>query len=263
MSTVVQNAHCAPITLEKIQCATCAYYRLDEPSGNALDSTGNDRYLEPVGLGPTTSGPGVIQTARGVVNTNNGFVLHGTWEDPTEECFYLQSGRTVWGWFKGDYSSSDTHWLIALSSGPDWQLSIDVSYQYIFSLGLSVLTNCGTGSNGVWLWFPAAGITPTPPTCYQYYFPSANVPSNQWGFVAVWADPMTKEIGLRLNNQTYTVAGSSFIPFNPEVLGGFGLVTFHSLIGTTYVDEWGVANRVLTTEELDFIYDSGNGRRII
>ena len=221
----------------------CACYKLNETSGNALDSIGS---LDLTLNGTITSGIGKIDGARdfdGVFDSKfNGTPIPAT-------CHRIQNtGGTFTCWFNADTigllaggfnngicgiaDSSTGEWWISL--GENGSADIELTF-FVAATGGTVtidsteLIGLGTGS---WFW------------------------------VAVWVDLVSKKVHLSINDSVSKNATYTGTP-NSGGAGDFELGAYnngHHWDGL--LDEAVFYDVILTAEEQTHIYNSGNGRSV-
>lgn len=224
--------------------SACAYYRLDESSGNAVDQTTNHFNLTEHGTVGTTTG--LIGNAR----TFNGVDQYFT--HAAEDCFSVQQGGAVWGWFRTSTPQSSV--LVAKASAisvpEEWRMyTLQASTRFALTIRIS----------------------PSSQAVSILSFP--NEFDGNWHFTAWSYDPVLKTSSQLLDGTYYnfSVANQQYVPPDPTV--DLGMASFNDG-GTTGtgtavgpfdgdLDQWGFSCRALTEDELRYLYNNGNGRQLL
>ena len=235
-----------------VPCPICAYYALDEAGGGATDST-DTTPLTPGATDPA-SVSGLISTARGFDG------VYDRLEADSTDCFSLADGGTVWGWVR--YELTTTNGPGHFIAGKAQSFSVDREWIIVNDISPESLSHRGGIQGGV---LDVSGILYVTPEIQLG--PSGESVQDNWFFVALWANPVTLELGLRVNNtvESYLISeygGTAFDTTNDgfamggwhtnQSIGGWG-----AFIGE--LDEWGFADCVLTAAQLDALYNSGAG----
>lgn len=233
---------CCGCTEIDIEADTCAYYRMDESSGDALDETVNGYDLTENGTVGTNSS-GLINSAR-IADTSDFFERASA-----ESCFCSQAGSTVWGWF--NHNGAD----FPLSSGSDiivQKVETGFSMEYNVFITRDAPFFPGSTGRGVVLGFESGGSV-----IFVLDTTDPNIASGNWIFVAIWRTGGTWF--LRVNSTVVSISGGVSTCRSTEFrIGGNSIQD-----SDADFDEWGVVDRVLTTGELDFLYNNGTGVQLL
>jgi hypothetical protein len=221
---------CASATRSVLCDEVCAFYALNEDADtNAIDASDNGFDLTRNGSpGPGAVSDGEVCTARSF----NGSDQYFTHTD--EDCFSIQQGYTIWGWFR---TSNDNQSRILAAKGSssgtaEWEIRIDTSP----SPSRSVTFKMGANSVTV--------------------LSAPLFPLNEWVFVSARFDPSfssgTGAIFLRINGDTIGSLITSSIP-SPSPSNDFSLGAYST--GTDPfdgdLDEWGIIKRTLSFTEVE------------
>lgn len=212
-----------------------SYWKFDEASGNALDSHGTNPLTDNNTVG---AGAGKINGARD---------LTATGATATSEFFTRGSGAillednnfTFAGWFRIDNASTSRGILFQT-------VSASLPLSLIWSQSLGRLQYVIIGGPG--------------PTTTTINTANSSVAGSTWYHVVIWHDATNNNIGLVLNNGTPLTAGHS-VGLNDS--GGLHVLRFGHLSDAIsfdgLLDEWGYWQRVLTSEDIATLYNSGDG----
>lgn len=210
-----------------------SYWKLDEPSGNALDVHGTNHLTDTNAVG----------TAAGKVGTARDFERDSSQYFTTASNASLQIGTSAFtfaAWVK--LESLVQTWFI----GKD-DASSNREYALIYDGGFAVFITTN-GTNGGMVFLPSTMGTPS---------------LGVWYFVVFGREtsPGPNRIFLQVNNGTENTAGmagnvfSGSAPFRIGACGAAPLNTHDGLL-----DEIGFWKRVLTSDERTELYNSGNGK---
>ncbi len=216
----------------------CAYYAMDEgPNTEAFDSTENEFNLTPNGTPLPDAIRGKIQNAR----TFDGATQYFT--HSSEDCFSIQQGYTIWGWFNA--SSIFTLKILAAKSPSsvvaEW--SISVTTGPAGSVSLNVLAT------------DASIISAT-------VAPGEGIAEGEFHFVAAWVDTAAEKIYVRFNGTTSpgtSYSGKILEPPDASIDFSMGASSIGIELFDGKLDEWGIANKMLSTIELNCLYNDGEG----
>jgi hypothetical protein len=216
-----------------------AYYKLDETAANA-DAI--DSHYQHLNLVQTFNSVG---SAVGKVGNARSFTLN----DPdalrlSNPAFNLgaEVSFSFACWCKPSTVTTTSFWYVAQrGDGSQWSL---------------VLGNNGAGLISFeFIWFDPVSMTA------QTLTSTLAVTANNWYFVAVWYDAVSNLLSLRVNTTTQTISwANGFV----SGIGVFGLSTvstldaIHSWPGL--IDEAVYCNAAFSTADVDFLWNSGNGR---
>jgi hypothetical protein len=210
-----------------------AYWKLDEASGNRLDSVGT-RHMIPQGVVGSAAG----KIGNGAVFVNNPEVLLKTNPDDSLNAIdFWTQGMTVAGWFyKPAPYDSRTAILGKGYNSFDWALYIENATTLRARMIESVVNQ--TRSIDVTL---EAGIT------------------DAWHFAIMRLNPTTKRLELRLDDGPWGVSAIALanpptVDYNYMQIGRQG-----STAGGGTVDEVGLWRRYLSDEEVDALRNGGSG----
>lgn len=205
-----------------------SWWELNETTGTRNDSHGANHLSSNNSVGYTS---GLVGNAANFVAANNQYLSIA---DNTS--LSLTGNMTISFWFRYTAAPAATQYLIAKRTGASGR-----SYSIqILSTGYLVFTAYADGST-------ATNITT-----------AIVAPTNTWNFVTATHNNGSN-ITLRINNET---------PVSATLTGGIydSLAAFSvgSIVGASSfsgdIDELGVYTRVLSTDELDWLYNSGAGR---
>jgi len=212
------------------------YWKLDEASGNALDSLGSNTLTD---TNTVTSATGLVySTARSFASASSEYL------NIADNAALSTGDIDFWfsGWF---YLNSSPN-----TSGYDILGKWDVASNSEYFLELYTATSqvhfrWGVSSNGT----SATGDLDNIET----------VANTTWHFFACWHDSVANQTGYRLNSQTRTLS------YSAGVRDGTSAFTIGRAITTRYFD--GRIGPVMmgkgyipTSDELDFLYNNGLGR---
>lgn len=252
----------------------CAYYKLDEPSGDVLDSSINGYNLSPLDPNyPPTSVGGLICKARMFYNNLCAVALSDLTPNSVGRgnCLSLSNGSTAWGWFKytpDSPSQNETVILVQAANGnASWNLYFDTKGNNAADFWLIVNSSCSVTSSSLFLYTPDnlyGGPIPPTATCRVNYTTATSFDLTRWHFIAASANPLTGIMTLRVDNETYTYnTGATFTPPDASMYGHFFMLGDNNATPGTadlVMDEWGIVGRVLSSTDLDFLYNNGAGR---
>ena len=238
-------------------CSICAYWPFDDyplfPTGPAADVSGSGFHL--------TEGASIPASASGLIGLNRTFDgVYDRLEHDSTSCFSLGLGHTVWGWVK--YALTDSSSPGHIIAGKALNFSVDREWFIVVDVSPTPYNHEGQVFGSV---LDVNNLTYSTPSIHLGAA-GENV-QNNWWFVALWADPLTLEVGIRVNNNTQTIVtsdttGTAFQTTNDGfAIGGWhttqSYLTWKPMKGE--VDEWGFANCVLTSDQLDDLYNGGAG----
>lgn len=201
-----------------------AYWPCDEPSGDLLDSHNSYDLAESGTLGTDS---GVVSTARSIAGTGY-FYLSGAgnialWEP--------KRTRTYAGWVYSSNVASDLYLSSSFSATVYFRL-----YTISGNVFFDVLDTTGSHISVQATTFGA-------------------ISTNTWYYISCDMDSSTGEIGISINGQRDSATVTNGIN-----IGG-GAATLRLGASQMRVDEWSLWDgRVLTTSELNALYNAGAGR---
>lgn len=212
-----------------------SWWSFDETSGNRADSHGSNTLTDVNTVGYTTgkkSNAANIVDANNEylsVNSNTGLRIDGHQAATFAGWFYLPTVPDAQGTFVfSKWEGGTTEYL--LSAGNDDGISFIV---------------CSSSNN--------ANQTAVIDTLTDI--------EGQWIFFAAWHDPTNDVIGLRVNSRTPVTTAYAHGVFAEAAALQFGrLQSGYSESSNVYLDEICLYKRVLSSDELDWLYNSGNGR---
>ena len=225
----VINAH--NFSTNQLKTNLISYWKLDEASGNAVDSHGSNTLTQFNSPGTST---GVINSSRTLNGSNQNFRIASNTS--------LEVGDLDWtfsGWFF--LTSKPIHVIASkrVAAGRSWAiqyLTANDRYRVLFSTDNAndniILTASNFGS---------------PPT-------------NTWFFCCAWHDAANNTVNVQFNNGSVNSASYSSGTFpldsaSPFVIGGFET----SQYTPGRADECAFWKRVLTADERTQLYNSGAG----
>ena len=258
---------CDCIAMCDCACDLCAYYKLDETTAadDATDATPNMLDLTANSSPGTEATDTVINNARTFDGSTQSFSRLVAYDG--NDCFSIQRGHTIWGWFRIDgnaSASSGYHVLAAKSDGSTTVAGVD---EWV------IRANAQTGKIELNIGFASA----PPDFAIEISTP---IRTGVWYFVAAWANPATKQAFLRFNGDVTVDAcmGNTEVasriasePTFPDFADDdptidFALGAWSDGTSTTLashlngaLDEWGLASTVLSKSQLDAIYNQGAG----
>jgi hypothetical protein len=205
-----------------------AYWKLDETSGNRLDSSGNGSTLSLLA--------GAVPSRSGKVNNGADFVPGNCLTCTSNSNLVLGDiDFTIAAWFWLDVSQSQT--VIEKNDGAG-----GIEYTIV----INAANQCGI------LLVPPGGVT--------YIELPTGATLNAWHFVVVQHNATTHTLTISCDNG---VGSSSSVAGKPPY-AGTGALTIGAGIGGGYgldgiIDEVGIWKRVLSAGEIATLYNSGAG----
>lgn len=213
-----------------------AYWRLDESSGNATDSSGNSRTL--TAIGAPGSRAGKLGNARDFV--------------PGSSQRFEIAAASLGSVFVGTASWTMAGWIL-----PDDAATFrEIAGQFSGSLRGPMIRFEGTGASVRVQWLNDA-------TANFQVGSVATLSAGAWYFIAATYDIADSKLRFRLNATTTTSSAltgtfsASTVPFALGQRSGTG-----GSFGAYWdggIDDFGVWSRALTSAELDQLYNSGAG----
>lgn len=206
-----------------------AYWKLDESGGTRYDSVGTNHLTDNNTVGNAS---GKINFSAFFVKANNEFLSISDNENlSTGDIDFSYSA-----WFSTT-NSSTTQYI--LGKGDTSDIS---NYEFVIYIY----------QNEVYFQINGSGT---------YDQVKASILSNAWYHIVAWNDATNNQIGIKLNNSslvTKTVSISLSDTTSPFFIGDFA----HDISSYQYdgsIDEVGFWKKVLTSEEISTIYNSGSG----
>jgi len=202
------------------------HYKLNEATGNALDSSGNSNDLTENGTVPSQTGK--ITNARGVFASGNYFQRTSITGFDNTQSF------SITGWlYAVSVAAGDKYAIVAEGTSGTFQLFIDYNDpNLIFKVGkngvaVDTASVAGNFSAGNWYWF----------SCTY--------------------NGSTGAMEVDVNNSGSPGTGT----YEQGVTATFPTIVFaaYNTLTTYYLDDVRIYTDVLTSDEMDFIYNSGNG----
>lgn len=216
-----------------------AWWSLEENGGDAVDSHGSNDLTETSGTIPAVTG-----------KVNNGRDIE--WDD--SEYFSIASnaalsfgdeGFTIGFWVKIESYATDRYrYILGKSDGTNNKREYSIAnITNTRKVGFSVSAD---GTNSTWV---------------QTADAIAN--SSTWGFILAWHDPSANKIYISLNNGTPAEASHSGGVKASDSQFRIGNIQSGAAAGgymDGQLDEVFIYRRVLTADEREWLYNSGNGR---
>ncbi len=207
-----------------------AWWSLDEASGTRNDSHGSNHLTDNNTVGNTTGKQG---NAAQFVSANSEYLS-------ISDNASLSMGDiafTITGWFYR--STASDQYLLAKGN----TASI-YTYEYIIRIYPDNTSQffVSNGSN------------------QRQWVTVSSVTSGAWYFFAVQHDPTGNVINYRINNAAPASASYTYGGFDGSSPLYIGNALNHNLYHNGYVDEVGIWKTLLSTDEIDWLYNSGNGR---
>lgn len=209
-----------------------SYWKLDEASGNALDSHGSNNLTDTSTVGATT----------GKINGCRDF------EVSASEYFSIADNASL---SVGDIDFAVSGWVNIESSGAQrgiighWTVSGNRSWIFTYSSFLNrflfLVSNDGTASVSV--------------TANAFGAPALGT----WCHFQAWHDSVANTINIQINNGAINSTSHSSGVFDSSGLFAIGSNLDGNLHFDGLIDEVGFWKRVLTSDERTALYNSGNG----
>jgi hypothetical protein len=207
------------------------YYKLDEASGNAVDSVGSKNLTQ----------SGTVGSATGKINNARSFTAGNVFSIPYNQA---ETNRTYTLWFKANSLSDTRSGLIekeAVEATPGSRLYFTLNVRAT-SFEVSIYNHLSGGE--VLLFVPMTVNTGT------------------WYFIAVALDWTNKKIKLSINGGAFT--DQTYVYTFDEIGSSDTLRLGFTEQGTTrnydgLIDEVGYFNEVLSVAQVQTIYNGGNG----
>ncbi len=209
------------------------FYRFDESSGNASDSSGNSRTL--TNNGTATYSSGKINNACSLNGSNQRFTS-------TDSAFNITGAFSVSAWFNA--SSVTNPRGIVINKVED----NSVGELYYIKIDTTIKARTWASSGG----FLELDSTVTPSTGTWYHVVFVKAADNDWKLYVNAGTP-TESTSTRDGNDTK----KNGLCVGANDYGGGVIDYFDGLI-----DAVGVWSRALSSDEVSSLYNSGNGRQI-
>lgn len=223
-----------------------AYWKLDEASGNRADATGHGNTAVPVSDVGSRAGHINALAASFPGAADYLIVANGAQFD------FGNSDFTLAGWVLLDVVFQADNEIIAKRNSTTGDLEFDV-----YSAGNEPPLQPGEQA----FQFDFAGVG----QYYPYVACSSLTPNaiGVWYFVLASFDASAHLMSIRINNGTADTADSTVdnvVESGSLYIGGNNPNPFKALNGA--MEEWGIWHRLLTSDEQDYLYNSGAGRAL-
>ena len=225
----------------------CAYYKCDEAlaADNLIDKLG---LLTLTRTSGGSSVSGVIEGARDILSAE---------ATTSNQCFSLQqSGGSIAFWFKEDTGSTGEPFFYkgdARASGP-----VDPNLEWVITL----ITTDPSGPSQVDLRIYHTDDSSTIASITGGAASWINQ-GDHWFFFIAWVDKVAETVNIRIidrdNSSNDATASVSYTGKTPRPIVSSTFETDGGVISAV-IDEVGLYDRVLSTAEQDFLYNSGAGR---
>jgi hypothetical protein len=235
---------------DALRADAVAYWKMDEASGTRQDSTSNNRDLTETGSVPGVTGK-VGDAANFTIAAANGLKILS---DTAFTCLGTEPFTFAF-WVKlADIEAVSDHTLM-YRTVQDPTTTID---WYVFFNPV----------NGNFMVLDAYDVDDNE---YGFVLHTTEISAGVWYFVLGYIDPVGELAGLRVNDVEVT-EGFFSTPvahgtYNNNCLSVGAELNFNNPIEAQFqargdMDEVGFWPRLLTTEEKDYLYNSGNGRTL-
>lgn len=206
-----------------------SYWPLYETGGIAYDSHGSN-HLTGISSNPIGTG-GILISGRAFNGQNQGLFTN------THNCHGSGSGigLSIFGWFNSRRASSSQTIISAYNTsitGAEWRVrTISDTVQFLAS--------------------------PTGATAAAFSAISSTFETGKWNFFCAFYDNTINKMGVRLNNSYSSLTTITGL-FNGDSPLSIGYLKNNSFTDpfSGYISEIGVIQRVLTTGEMDFLYNN-------
>jgi hypothetical protein len=205
-----------------------AYYKLDETSGDRMDSVGTFT-LESVNNVPSAIGKVGLSADLTAASSQ---YLDGTNSDTRDGLAFPDESYTIFGWLLMDEIPTSTAVLSKIDN-----------YEFFVTSSQVLWNHCDTDFNTIPVSISGALNTDT------------------WYFFAVVYNHEAQTLSLSLNNGTPTT-----VPVTTGSAAGVGFFVMGRRLAPTAlymdgrIDEVGIARAALTASDIEYLYNSGNGR---
>lgn len=217
-----------------------AYYELNEASGNAIDAHDVHDLTDTNTVGASASTPCRVGNARDFERDNSQYFVIADNADLS----FGNEDFTVWGWMQLESKPASVD-LSAIQKTTGGTGEYFLQYRNNDGTDRFAFAVFGSAAFGDFGLVTADNLgSPSTGTCY---------------FVVGWHDSVNDVIGIQVNNGTAnTVAHTAgvFDGTGDFTISGFEFSNFWDGL----LDEMGVARKVLTTGEKDFLWNGGSGR---
>lgn len=218
-----------------LQDDVISYYSLDEASGNVLDAHASNDLT-------AANAPGTADGKVATCRTFSSDLSQAALLNDTTGIFKANASLTITGWMYSTVVGASVQSLLGKATN-----STNLEWK-IFRVNTDLLFRTYT----------AAGATIATATASNVF---TDPKINTWQFFAVWQDSSNNTINIKVDGDSaVSVSNGGSYPNKPAVYLNLAcdfVNTARNWSGR--VDELAFFGKALSTEEIDFIYSSGNG----
>ena len=213
-----------------------AWWDLDEGSGNRADSHGSN----------TLSDNNTVTNSTGVVSNAAQF------QDSNSEFLHINDNASL---STGDIDYSLFAW-VKLDSTPGNFMMIMSRFESNTNREYNLIWNNNSSRFG-WVIFDSGGTARGTAIADNFGAPSTGI----FYFVYVYHDSVNNEVGISINNGPVNIAATTGAPSDLSVIFRMGARrTTEELFWDGAIDEAGFYKKVLSSAEISWLYNGGNGR---
>lgn len=205
-----------------------SYWKMDETTGNRLDSVGTRHFVPQNTIGYTTGKIGNCVTANGAGN----FLIA---TDAGLTSLNWAGGFSVVGWLYVPSAYSGRNTILAEGNAASYEWALYTNAQN----ALRFLVNDSSSGSSL-----AASVT--------------NITLDAWHFMAGRYNPSTKKAEFRLDSEAWAL-GSAITNSPKSTIGSLTTATLGGLFGNAYYDEVGLWMAYLSDEYVDALFNGGTG----